>query len=141
MKTLIIYYSYSGKTKAFAEKKALELNAETYEVTEKKNRSTFNAYVFGSFAAMKQKEADVNPITIDFEAYEELIIAAPIWAGLPAPAINSVISMLPPGKKVELFLTSGSGKSSGEEKVKALIIKKGCSVTGYHNIKGSEIEA
>ena len=138
-KTLIIYYSYSGKTKAFVEKKAEEINAETYEVTEIKSRSKFNAYLFGSSAARKQKKTEIGPILINLEVYELIILAAPIWAGLPAPAINSVISLLPKGKQVQVYLISASGKSNGEEKVKSLILKSGCKVTGYHNIKASEI--
>lgn len=141
MKTVIIYYSYSGKTRAFATKKAVEIDADIYEVTEKNPRSKFKAYLFGSFDAMKQKASEISPLTIDLESYEHIILAAPIWAGFPAPAMNSVIALLPSGKDVELYLTSGSGKSSGEEKVKALIVERACTVTGYHDIKESEIQA
>ena len=140
MKTLIIYYSYSGKTKAFAEKKAGELNAETYEVKEQKPRSKFNAYVFGSHAAMKQKTSNIEVLGVDLMNYEKIIIAGPIWAGLPAPAINSIISSLPSGKEIEVYFTSGSGKSKGQEKVKQLVLQKGCSFSGYHDVKESEIQ-
>ncbi len=140
MKTLIIYYSYSGKTKVFAEEKARELNAETLEVVEKKPRSKFNAYVLGSFAAMKQKQSEIVPINVDLMEYEKIIIAGPIWAGSPAPAINSIISLLPAGKEVEVFFTSGSGKSNGEEKVRQLVLQKGSSFSGYHDIKEKDIE-
>lgn len=136
MKTLIIYYSYTGRTKAFAQKKAQELEADVYEVTEKKNRSKFNAYLFGSFAAMKQKGSDINPISIDMENFDKIVIATPIWAGFPVPAINSVISLLPSGKDIEIYSVSASGKSSGEEKVTTLVLKKDCIVTGYYDIKG-----
>ena len=139
MKTLIIYYSYSGKTKVFAEKKAHELDAKACQVMEKKARSKFNAYVLGSHAAMRQKQSGIIPLDVDLMDYDKIVIAGPIWAGLPAPAVNSIISLLPEGKDVELYFTSGSGKSKGQEKVKNLILEKGCSVSGYHDIKESEI--
>lgn len=139
MKTILIYYSYSGKTKAFAEKKAQELGAKACQVMEKKRRSIFNAYVFGSHAAMRQKQSDIIPLEVDLMDYDKIIIAGPIWAGMPAPAVNSIIAFLPQGKDIELYFTSGSGKSNGQEKVKNLILERGCSVSSYHDIKESEI--
>lgn len=139
MKTLIIYYSYSGKTKSFAEKKAKELDAEICEVKEKKSRSKFSAFVFGSFGAMKQMGSEIKPLGVDLTPYEKIVIAGPIWAGFPAPAVNTVISLLPEGKNVEVYFTSGSGKSNGQEKVKEFILQKGCKFDGYHNVKGNEI--
>lgn len=141
MKTVIVYYSYTGKTKVFVEGKAKELNAETLEVTEEKARSKFNAYVFGSHAAMKQKTSEIEVLGVDLMNYEKIVIAGPIWAGLPAPAVNSIISLLPAGKEIEVYFTSGSGKSKGQEKVKRLILQKGCSFSGYHDVKESEILA
>ena len=41
MKTIILYYSFSGRTKALAVKKANELNADIEEVTEVKRPSVF----------------------------------------------------------------------------------------------------
>ena len=139
MKTVIVYYSYSGKTKVFAEKKAHELDAKACQVMEKKARSKFNAYVLGSHAAMRQKQSDIIPLDVDLMDYDKIVIAGPIWAGLPAPAVNSIISLLPEGKDVELYFTSGSGKSKGQEKVKNLILERGCSFSGYHDVKESEI--
>ena len=140
MKILIIFYSYSGKTKVFAEKKAQELDAKTCQVMEKKLRSKFNAYVLGSHAAMRQNQSDIIPLDVDLMDYDTIIIAGPIWAGLPAPAVNSIISLLPTGKEVEVYFTSGSGKSKGQEKVKQLVLQKGCSFFGYHDVKESEIQ-
>jgi flavodoxin len=136
MKTLVIYYSYTGKTKRIAEDLAKKESADLIEVKEKKPRSKFNAYVFGSFAARGQKQAELQPFSSDFSAYDKIIIAMPIWAGYPAPAMNTIISLLPKDKKIELIMTSGSGSSqSTSEKTKALIEAKGCTVIKYEDIK------
>ena len=108
MKTLIIYYSYTGKTRAIAEELAKKESADIVEVKEKKTRSKFNAYVFGCFAAMRQKKADLEPFNIDFSVYKKIIIAMPIWAGSPAPPFNNIIELLPNDKTIELIMTSGS---------------------------------
>ncbi len=136
MKTLVVYYSYTGKTKKIAEGLAKKESADVIEVKEKKTRSKFNAYVFGSLAARGQKQAGLQPFDADFSAYDTIIIAMPIWAGYPAPAMNTIISLLPTGKKIELIMTSGSGNSKSTcEKIKALIKARGCDVVKYEDIK------
>lgn len=136
MKTLVIYYSYTGKTKKIAEGLAKKESADMIEVKEKKTRSKFSAYVFGSLAARGQKQTALQPFDADFSAYDKIIIAMPIWAGYPAPAMNNIISLLPKGKKIELIMTYGSGNSkSTSEKTKALIEAKGCDIVKYEDIK------
>lgn len=136
MKTLVIFYSYTGKTRELASKKAVELGADIIEVKETKKRGKINAYVVGCFQAMKQKKATIEPIDTDLNTYEKIIIMMPIWAGHPAPAFNNIASILPAGKQVELIMTSGSGNSGGSaEKTKALIKASGCKVTEYIDVK------
>ena len=136
MKTLVVYYSYTGKTKKIAQDLAKEKGAEIIELQEKAKRSKFNAYVFGSMAARGQKSVELQNDKIDFSAFDSIVIAMPIWAGYPAPAINNIIQALPGGKKIELIMISGSGSSKGSaEKTKALIEAKGCSVEKYQDIK------
>lgn len=136
MKTLVIYYSFTGKARKAAEGLAKKENAELIEVKEKNPRSKFNAYVFGSLAAIRQKSAEISRLDCDLSLFEKIIIVMPIWAGHPAPAMNNIINLLPDGKEIELVFTSGSGNSSGSaEKTKALIAAKGCKVTKYTDIK------
>ena len=136
MSTLVIYYSYSGHTKNIAENMAKADGFDVLEVKEIAKRSKLGTYFFGSFAAMRQKAVELQPFDTDFSSYDKIVIAMPIWAGHPAPAINSIIDMLPTGKEIELIMVSGSGNSSGsEEKTKALIEAKGCSVVKYQDIK------
>lgn len=136
MKTLIIFYSFTGKTRKIATDLAEKENADIIEVKETKKRSTVGAYIFGSFAAMRQKSTEIEDLPCDFSGYDKIIIAMPIWAGFPAPAMNNIISFLPADKEIELIMTSGSGNSSSsEEKTKALIAKKGCHVVKYQDIK------
>ena len=137
MKTLVLYYSYSGKTKKVAEKAAEQNNADIVEVKEPVKRSTISAYVKGSLAARKQKKFELLPIDCDLSQYDRIILAAPIWFGFPAPPMNNMIDMLPHGKEVLLILTSGSGKSTGSaEKTKQLVQNRGCSVIKYKDVAG-----
>lgn len=134
MRDLIVYYSYSGHGKTQAERLAKETGADLCEVLEPKKRSTVSAYVLGSFAAMRGKEAAIQPLKVDWNAYGKITFIAPIWAGRPAPAINSAIAQLPAGKQVALLLVSGSGNGKSD-KAEALIRSRGSEVVSVNHIK------
>lgn len=136
MKTVVIYYSFTGKTKAIAEAKAAELNTDLIEIKEVKKRSTFGAYVFGSFSAMKQKKTTIENVTVDLSDYDKIVVAVPLWAGFPAPAFNNILELIPSGKEIELIITSGSGNSTkNKDKTIALANENGIKITSYQDIK------
>ena len=81
---------------------------------------------------MRRKKAELQDLTPDLSAYDKIVIAMPIWAGHPAPAINNIIDILPAGKEIELVMVSGSGSSADSApKTKALIEAKGCKIVKY----------
>jgi len=95
MKTVVIYYSYTGNTRKLAAKMAKKQGAVLIEVKEKKMHSKFSAYVFGSFVAMRQKKSAIEPIQCNFSNYEKITIAMPVRAGYPALPMNNIIELLP----------------------------------------------
>ena len=127
MTKLILFYSLSGKTKALAEKIAAEEGAEVLEIREVKKRNGFTAFIPGACLAMGYKRSAILPVEKDLTPFDEIVIMGPIWAGRPAPAVNSAIDLLPEGKTVSLICTSGSG-GIDLSKTAALITDRGCSV-------------
>lgn len=137
MKTLVIYYSHTGKTRKLATETAKKENADLVEIKMKKPYSKFGAYIKGGRASMKQRSAEIEEFKCNFADYDKIVIAGPIWAGLPAPPVNSVIRMLPAGKDVALIFSSGGGNTSkNAAKIKDLVINQGCIVVGYDDVKG-----
>jgi len=134
MKTLILFYSYTGNSKRFAENLSKKIGADIEEVKTDKRPGTIAAYVFGSFSAMRQKSVIIKPIQADISQYEHFILIAPIWAGNPAPAFNSMIDNLSAKKSVELYLISGSGNSN-KDKISSYVENKGFKIFAYHDIK------
>jgi len=134
MKTLILFYSYTGNSKRFAENLSKKIGADIEEVKTDKRPGTIAAYVFGSFSAMRQKSVIIKPIQADISQYEHFILIAPIWAGNPAPAFNSMIDNLSAKKSVELYLISGSGNSN-KDKISSYVENKGFKIFDYHDIK------
>lgn len=140
MKTIIVYFSYTGNTKRLAEEKAAAEGAELLPLTLQKRRGNFLTYTAGSFAARGHKKAKLNEFSADFTRYDKIILAMPIWAGYPAPPINNILPLIPPGSSVELIFTSGSGNSqkSGDY-VKRVLTARNIQVTGITDVKASEI--
>lgn len=127
MATAIFYYSLSGTTKAFAEKQAAETGAALFEIREIRKRNGFTAFFPGVFQAGGMKSPAIMSPEADLEAYDEIVIMGPIWAGHPAPAINSLIGFLPAGKSVSLVCLSGRG-GYDLSKTAALVAARGCTV-------------
>lgn len=135
MTTLVIYYSFSGKTKKEAEKLAVSLGGELCEVTEVKKRNLFTTFFPGCPQALKRAVPAIRALGAKLEDYDRIYIGAPVWASSPAPAFNAVVNILPAGKEVGVFLTSGSGDTSkSAEGTKKMIQDKGCSVIDYKDI-------
>jgi flavodoxin len=136
MKTLVLFYSFSGNTRKLATQKATEAGADIEEVIEIKKMSVLKAYIIGAYRAMKRKKTEIQPIKSQLNSYEKIIIMAPVWAANPAPVFNSIIDQLPAGKKIELVMVSaGSGTKKSAEGTKNLITAHGCEVTDYIDIK------
>lgn len=136
MKSLIIFYSYSGKTRNIAADLAKTSGADLVELRDAKRLNTLAAYSLGSFAAVKGKAAKLTPFSIDWDAYTDITIAVPIWAGCPAPPFQNIVAQLPAGKKVSLVMSSGGGNTEkSREKSTTAIANRGCEVVEYRDIK------
>ncbi|MCL2211971.1 MAG: hypothetical protein FWB95_08630 [Treponema sp.] len=135
MKTIILYYSWSGTTKALAVKKAGETGVDIEEVIEVKRQSGFGAFLVGAPNAIRRKKTKIKPISANLESYDQIIVMAPVWAFNPAPAFNNIVEAIPSGKKIEIILISASsGTKKSTEGTKKLFTDKGCEVTGYTDI-------
>ncbi len=135
MKTLVVYYSYGGTTKALAQGVAKKAGATIYEIKDQKKPGKVGAYALGSFKAMRMKPGKVEPVTARFANFDRIIVMGPVWAGHPAPAVVSVLDMLPSGKDVEVRMVSMSGASRAKDKVEAKVREKGCKLVAYEDIK------
>ena len=136
MKTLILYYSYSGNTKKIANELAAKESAEIAEIKDRNRPGKLKAYVAGSFAAMRGKAWPIQPLSVKMADFDRLILLAPIWANNPAPAFYSVMEQLPEGKTIILKMVSASGKSNCKERLEAMAKARGCTVEGFEDLKG-----
>ena len=137
MKTIILYYTFKGSSRKEANRLAeKEENTTVYEVKEQKKRTMLTAFFSGCPKAARRKGTKIQSLDCNLKEYDKIIIVAPIWAGYPAPAFNSIVELLPSGKKVEIYVCSSSGQApNSKEGTCKLINDKGCELVGYHDVK------
>ena len=137
MKKLALYYSFDAHTRRIAYEKAKEFKADLLvEVKETKQRTKFNVMTSGALEAMRMKKPEIEALNVNFDDYGTIIIFMPLWGGSPAPAMNSVIDLIPKGKEVELYITSEKGNSmNSADNTSNEIQKRGSLVTKYVDLK------
>ena len=123
MKSLIVYYSLTGKTKLVAKAIAEVLNARLLEIAEKKTRRLGPfIYLVGGFGAITNRGSKINPVDVEMRQYERIFVGSPIWASRPVPAVNSFVYQTNfQGRDVVPFFSMGGDSS---EKALANITEK-----------------
>jgi len=135
MKTLVIYYSFTGHSREIAQALAAGEAADIAEVRDTKPFGKAKAYSTGCLAAIRGKAWPILPLEVDPAAYDRLIICAPVWADNPPPAVNALIEQLPQGKIVAVKMVATSGKSNCEQRWAAAITAVGGTLESFESIK------
>ena len=122
LKSLIVYYSRTGNTRFVAETIAAEIGADVEEVVDLKKRSGPLGFLIGGKDARQGKETKISPTTKIPNDYELVIFGTPVWAGKPAPAINTYLKKNNlSGTKVAAYFTKGQKKSQAIKEAKMLV--------------------
>ncbi len=113
-KVLIAYYSYSGNTKAVAERIQAATGGDIFEIVPKNDYpKNYNAVVE---QAKKEKADNFKPelkSSIDVSKYDLIFIGSPVWWYTMAPPVMTFISENNfDGKTIIPFCTHGGGGAS-----------------------------
>ena len=135
MKTLVIFYSYTGHTKTIAQQLAAEESADVMEIVDTARPGVLRAYVAGCFAAIRGKSWPIQPQNPDLSAYDRLILLSPVWASNPPPAVNAILDSLPNGKSIAVKMVSASRRSNCKARLEAGIKAKGSVLESFEDIK------
>jgi len=106
----ILFYSYSGITRALMEKINDVCGGDLIEVHTLKKYRSFTAFTTGCLRSRNAELDQITPAIVDVSCYDLLVIATPVWAWKPAPAANSLVSGLCgcAGKKAVICTTYSS---------------------------------
>ena len=113
MKSLVVFYSRDGSTKAVAQKIASELKCAAEEIIDLKNRRGPLGYMFAGRDAMKGKQTEIRGPESNPASFDLIAIGTPIWADALTPAVRTFISKNKGSlKNVAFFCVGGNGKGS-----------------------------
>ena len=116
-KTLVVYFSASGSTKAVAETIADELDADIFELvpTQPYSSDDLNWTVNGSRVNREHNDESLRDIALtqttpaNWDNYDTVLIGYPIWWGIAAWPVNNFVKNNDfTGKTVIPFCTSSS---------------------------------
>jgi NAD(P)H-dependent FMN reductase len=132
MKSLIVYYSRTGKTRFLAERLGEKLGADLVEVKDLKKRGGILGFLGGVRGAHFGLRTEITPSSVEIVKYELIIFGTPVWAYSPSPAINTFLDNCDlMNKKVILFVTSrGVGYKRAINILKERVDAKGGVVVG-----------
>lgn len=142
MKSLIVYYSLTGKTRLVSRVMADALSAKLVEIKETKPRKGgFSVYVMGGFAALMNKGSKIKPVDINLKQYDRIFVGSPNWASRPAPAVNSFIYRTDfDGRSVIPFFTlGGDNAETALANIRAKIEKSRGKVVGSFAITTNKL--
>lgn len=114
-KKLVAYFSASGRTAKVAEKLALELGADLYEIRPevKYTKADLNWMNKKSRSSVEMNDKSFRPAIVtgdvDVSGYDTIYLGFPIWWYVAPTAINTFLEAYDfTGKKIVLFATAGS---------------------------------
>ena len=142
MKSLVVFYSLTGKTKLVSQVIAESLNATLFEIKEAKPRKPgLFVYLTGGFAAITNRGSKINPVDVDLKQHERIFIGSPVWASRPAPAINSFIYKTNfEGRSVIPFFTMGGDNSEQAlANITAKVERSGGKVAGSFAVTSQDV--
>lgn len=122
MKSLVVYYTRTGKTKFVAEAIASQLGADIEEVVDLKKRQGTIGWINSGKDASRKSLTEIAPTTKAPADYGLIVIGTPIWAWSPTPAFRTYISKNSlAGKRVALFYTFDSDPKQASEKIREIL--------------------
>lgn len=160
-KTLIVYYSRTGKTHLLCDVLQQQINSDILEVKpvdEDRYRSGRIGYYTAAFDSVFNRYISIEPEHPDFSSYSSIIIVSPVWNWKLSAPIRSLIHSNQGkfvGKKM-VFITNANEEVSKYEKfgddasflkryfrdflrdkcdtMKSFVESSGCKISGYHHV-------
>lgn len=110
MKTLIVYYSYTGNTKTIAEKIHKEIGGDIAEIkTVVPYKGNYNSIVEQGKKEVNQGYMpEIEPLGVNLKEYDTIILGTPVWWYTFAPAVKTFLEQNDfSDKTIYSFATNG----------------------------------
>jgi hypothetical protein len=92
MRSLVVYYSFSGNTRKIAEQAARELSADIVEVRAARYESGRFRFLRAAFDSWRGRLPPIEVSAGDPDTYDFVLLMSPVWAGHAATPIRSYLT-------------------------------------------------
>jgi flavodoxin len=139
MKSLIVFYSRTGRTKKIAEAIQASLNGEIDEIHDKTSRSGIIGWLKAGKDAREKsltalKNVEKNPLD-----YYVVVIGSPTWNGTVSTPIRTYIEQYKTSLKNVAIFSTGDGKEPvAIEEIDKVLQKK--AIAKMHLVRKQEVE-
>ena len=139
-KTLIVYYSRTGNTKAVCEALQKELGCDIMEIKDLTDRQGRWGYYTAAFGSIFGTHTGIDPAAFNLAPYENIIVGSPVWAGKPGAAIRTFIeeNRLDGKRVIWVYTTNVLLKDTSLDRAKKMVVKSGGQVSGCFQIAVTE---
>ncbi len=136
MKTLVLFYTFSGKTGVVSKALGEYLKAEVVEVRDRKGRKGFSGMLSLMKAAGADAPVETDPETVDLSGYDRIFLGSPNWGSRPPAPVNSFIAKNNfSGRELTLFIVQHAfGARRVVDNITKRIEEKGGSVGACFHI-------
>ncbi len=114
MKTLVLFYSWSGNTRRIAKSIAQKTGADLFELQPKTPYpDNYNTVVAQAKQEIQRRyEPPLLPVSVDWSAYDTVYLGTPNWWSTMAPPLYAFLrEVMPTDKTIIPFCTHGGGGS------------------------------
>lgn len=123
MKTLVVYYSLEGNTRAVAELIAETQSADLFEIKLKKPYHIATAVALSKLHIDNKTIVELNDFDFDFSAYDRIYLGTPVWWFTFTPPLRAFLNKVSfAGKDVHLFCTHGGDPGKTFPKLSELLV-------------------
>lgn len=135
MKTLILYYSYTGNTKGIADMIQSKIGGDAERIdTVVPYSGDYNSVVDQGHKEVNQGYMpEIKPLSVNLDDYDTIILGTPVWWYTFAPAMKTFLTNNSlSGKTIYPFATNGGWIGHTFEDIKSLCtganVKKGINI-------------
>lgn len=135
MKTLILYYSYTGNTKSIADMIQSKIGGDTERIdTVVPYSGDYNSVVDQGHKEVNQGYMpEIKPLSVNLDDYDTIVLGMPVWWYTFAPAMKTFLTNNSlSGKTIYPFATNGGWIGHTFEDIKSICtdanVKKGINI-------------
>jgi flavodoxin len=120
MRTLIVYYSFTGNNETLAGMLRQKLGCDSLKIREQKKRNVLTIMLDVLFS----RNPKIEPYDLSIREYDQLILVSPIWAGKVASPLNTFLRNEWTNIGLYSFITvCGGGDENQKEKISRALTK------------------